>query len=497
MKVEGLADNELLLRRAEIVRREGAHTKCSIQYIARQIHPQKLRSLLQGMRRSIGTDVDVLGGDMDHTRLLRGTITSIEYEVTYTRAMLVITVESFSRKADLANKRFCRIYQDTEKTFGSVAAAVHPNEVDVEIADAALDSCPIPGIVVQNDETDFQFLCRLTHSAGRPVFVDDTSSRPALVIGARDWGAQAIEEKDIREVSGSLNEDCVTIELRTDKPLQLGGVAQLEGEQYIVYGERILFENNEYTYRYGLRAQKPSAVEAWMLETEFACAGAARVANNEDPEHLGRLQLEFLQDSGPSTLDCRGYEDRLPGQRAWAPYLPVLTEACDGVAMFPDPGEVVHVIVEKGVCMVDGCLRRKALASAIEDPRIRGAVLRGQTWLLHDEQLDSDMFGTKLTIHQEKVQIDRESTSMGINDDGLTVLVDKTHLILAPDKAVAEAASVKVQASGEVAADARTVTTSASDKTVTKTKTAQIEASDVRVSAQGAVRIATRSFDVG
>lgn len=439
MTVSGL-ETEGILRRLELRHSEGAHAVCTAEYLLPGVDRVRHQAIIQKLQRQLGREAAV----EDARRVyLRGTVQEVGGTIGFSHSTAVVTIAALTRETDRTPRN--RIYQDPEKTFASLCSAARMKGAGIEIMDDKLKNVRVEEIVIQDGETDFQFLRRLAHAMGRPLFADSTQCR--LTIGADDHTGGSIAEEDILSLSFSLTEQLEQVVLKTRALLSLGMGAKLGGKLYAVYDVRLHYEDGESVFCYTLRAPnlwEPARAEAGV---KFFCAGRAEVTARDDPQHLGRIQVKFLD-----------LEDALPGERAWAGYLPLLTEGDGGIVALPDPGETVEVFVDRGACFAVGCRRGTPLRRRLQDSAVRAAVLRGKALYIGEDKLEGAGFDCRLALDKDeltlslgkaRLQLSEELSQLRCGNSKLNLNQD-TAQMLSRVSAEFQAEAVKIEGSSSV-----------------------------------------------
>lgn len=411
------------IRDIEILKQVNSHSVCSVTMFL-----DDSKSLFR-LQHLIGKEMSV----EDNERIyMRGIVTSVSGTSGYSRTAAVVTIRSLSCKTD--EMPACRIFQDTKKTYADIFQALEKKAAVIQASDQNLYQKHEPGIVCQYWETDFAFAVRIASENSCDVFVNDTDTVCMLNIGKSTGRFEhKIENGDILSLSWSLDEQTDFMEARLRAYYELGSVIVMENQSYVVISSRLLFHNGETECSYGLR-RKLSESPLRHCKRQTFHVGLARVAGNEDPDSLGRIQAEFLD-----------FEDALPSNRIWIPYLPPLTEKDGGQVLIPDRGETVHVFVENGQCYADGCVRQVPFGAQSGDVNARTLSVRNHFLTFTDNRVQAKSLGYELTVEEDSLHIGRDGVTIDITKNEVSVTCQEACLKLNANRSCMEGKSLRLR----------------------------------------------------
>lgn len=418
MTVYGL-EKEGRIQDIEIEKHVNQHSVCRV-------------SLLLNEERQLFGLQDLIGREMvveDDVRIfMRGTVESVSGRTAYSKTTALVTLISFSSQSD---KESCsRIFQDTEKTYGDVFHVLEGAHMRVQVVNGDFARLKEPKTLVQYGETDFAFAVRTAGEKGYGVFVNDTDTTCMLNIGR--WIGETgriVKSRDILSLSWDLNRHEESLKIRLRTYYEPGSLLNVEGRDYVAVSLKILFHNGESDYDYVLVRESVFG-KADQGERRTFPLGLAKVAANEDPENLGRIQAEFLD-----------FQDSLPANKTWITYLPLLTEGQGGQVFIPDPGEMVHIFAEDGNCYADGCVRRTAMAEAFQDVKERSFGVRNQSLAFTDRGIQVKSFGYEFVVEENGFHAAGQGVKIDAGKESLYIECGDVRLRLDVQKAGLEAAS--------------------------------------------------------
>lgn len=116
--------------------------------------------------------------DGQPSRLFYGGIHSIRMMQQQEYAVVEVTVQTTSNRLD--TKKNSRTFQNTAKTYGQILNGILEGggTVSVTVTDK-----PIGGLIMQCNETDWEFLVRMASQLGALAFTDITAREPHIYIG--------------------------------------------------------------------------------------------------------------------------------------------------------------------------------------------------------------------------------------------------------------------------------------------------------------------------
>lgn len=387
MTVRGLEDMGQI-RRIEIIKREGCHSICRVEIAAAD------EGYALWLRDKTGAAVTV---ENEEQILMRGVVKDIAGCVTYLGITLTVTVISSSSHLDKTAEN--RIFQSPDKTYRQVMEWLSSENVVIEILDQEFACKREPGVLIQNGETDFAFVHRIAKENGFSVFVDDTNRKKILIHIAKSVPGivRDIPRREIKTLEFAVSADETALKLRLNSLLDLGSLVRVDGYEYVIMGCRLTEENGTVSCDYELRKCSNRDREI-RKNREAVRLGWGIVVSNEDPEHMGRIQVVF-----------QDLEDCVTGGFLWIPYLGNLTEKGGGVLLFPDRGECVEVLCQAGECVALGCVRTIPIDKDCQNTADRIIRLRGKKMVMKEELLSVSCGAARINLNEEAIQLQADS----------------------------------------------------------------------------------------
>ncbi|MEY8516987.1 phage baseplate assembly protein V [Lachnospiraceae bacterium 29-84] len=421
------------IRKIEITKKSNSHSRAYVEIL---LEEERLFQL-QGM---IGEEVKI---EDERQIYMRGTIETVAAQVSYIKSTAVVTIVSFSAHTDEAC-RF-RIFQDTEKTYQDVCGVISKKDALFQITDSQFSVQKEEGVLIQDGETDFAFMVSLAAAHGQDVFVNDTDTKCVINIGTyADIRSCEIKREDMLYYESAVSKSREELSIVARAWHELGTQATVEGKTYIVAEAKAVYQDGHASYSYVLRKELSQEEQ---VRWKRGPLGKARVVENKDPDHLGRIQVEFLE-----------WEDGMPEHKIWMPYIPLLTEGGQGAVWIPDVGETVHVFTDHGYCYADGCVRQTALSEAQRNVQDRTFFVRNKAVTVNEKKVAVEGFSYRIQLEEDKLSIVNDNITIAIENDKITAGCNGTKLnldagtiqLLAKSKIDAKAGKIDMEGSSTV-----------------------------------------------
>ena len=334
-----------------------------------------------------------------------GTVTGL----TVTKGIDCCHVEAIvqGRTFSLDQEQRCRIFQDNTKKVSDILSRMGLKEMHC----SAEDDEEIQNVIVQNHETDWQFLKRLAACTKKHLFPGEK-----IRFGNPLRDKQTIQENDIIEMQVSLcqNRSCAVCRLK--KRLNLGERAELYRKDFFVDTVTYKKCNEEYIFEYHLSECVP---KQGYVNLPFYIL-AAEVKDNNDPERLGRVRLEYLEP----------YEDVMKENSMWTECGSSWASKGLGSACVPLKGDIVEVHIWDNSTRVLSSKRLEAFDSRVENPDTRYILTGPQTHIaVNDEKvfIDNSAFRCEMTGDSFKLNC-KDSCEIGISEKEITAVLNKSSL---------------------------------------------------------------------
>lgn len=396
MTVKGL-ENIGIIQEIGIQKKINTHSICQVSLFLEN------DETLSKLKEKIGVEVCIEDEDRIY---MRGAVREISFDRVFSGSRAVIHIVSFSDKADRNRNR--RVFQNTKKKYSDIISELNSDACFFQITDQELAELQEPLLILQEDRTDFEFVRSIAQNCGRYLFVNDTDRKCILSIGV-DCGAEGrkLSEENVIKYSAVLTETNEKIRIKTHDYLEFGKTMAYEGQVYVITAVTICHKNGSTEFEYTLEKQNGKMSDRDYISTWL---GRAKVTDTADPEHMGRIQVSFLE-----------YEDSTEKDKMWIPYLPCLTEKEQGIVLIPESGETVHVFCKGGVCYSDGCVRETALAEKIRDVAGRSILLKDKYISFQDKKAELEVFAGKIQIDEGEFMLSNSGGEIKIEKDRMLI----------------------------------------------------------------------------
>ena len=346
-----------------------------------------------------------------------------------------ISVRAASTSVLLDEKKHARIFQAEDKTMNDVLSRLEltkeVSQVKLEAADS-IKNAKYEKVIVQNRETNFSFLKRCSEALAVPLWVRDAQEQLRLKLDnlAAVAPVNHLEDKDILTWQVTAEGQQMHIRTQLKRYIELGRKLPTEMGDYVVTALCAAYENGRdvFTYRlqkyteYRLPEGGPDFV--WEMPLRLL----AKVTNNRDDKHMGRIQVHF-------TGNQPEYKDLDEKKARWLPYRSPYTGKKNGLVFLPDKDDQVEVTLLHGGSYAVSAYRYAALDEEGQNPdekylgnnftrRIRWREKSLELWsgktkiILDDEKIDLVIGKTQLRLDQEGLHLKtgQEQTQLNLTD---------------------------------------------------------------------------------
>lgn len=409
--------------------------------------------------------------DIDGTLVMCGKVKNIEGQNTYSGAAVDVLIVSDSLESDTI--KTSRVYQSPEKKYKDICNILS-DDAKIEIKKDDLATQTVEDVVIQQNETDFQFANRIADENNTKLFVcSNERGNNRIIINDSLNKTYSLKENDIISAKIKITEYSELIEFEYKDYIELGTKVSYDNQEYVVVYLNAIYKDDNTRFYYKieriLREKEQSKNTINLISL-----GRAKITNNKDNENLGRVQVEFTE-----------LEDALNDKKSWIQYINVFTATDGGIFFVLDVEEIVEVIFQNDKCFAYGCIREKAVAEKINNTDNKSVKIYDKTCVIEKDRISFDAWDYKGEINENEIFIKNKEYNITMKKDTITLGSYKN--IITIDKNQIDS---KVNGKAEIQiTDKNVVSSIGSGKATLTTNSLEINASSV-------VNVTTGKFNV-
>ncbi|MDO5296538.1 MAG: phage baseplate assembly protein V [bacterium] len=339
-----------------------------------------------------------------------------------------VEVRALSLSAAECAEEHTRIWQSPSKKLGEVLSAskLALAANDLRLA-PALAAQPYAEPILQNQESNFAFLLRMSAYMGIPLWIDDTKKGKGAIALAEALSETAREiaaEDILRYVADREKSGRQSFTLTLPKYLPFGSKVKIAGEsgEYVICALHVELRREIYEFSYQLQPYAPWKYQAapWPRLEKAVCLKGI-VENNRDEQNLGRLQISF-KEAGIQEMDA---------ERMWMPYHSPYTGLAGGMVFLPDNGDKVNAVFSNEGLYASAALRENVLAEEcrkIEDKYLGNNTL--QRIFFRDKSLMIASGDYSMLMDEEKIKLTVGESTVTMSKEAITLKQGPTELLL-------------------------------------------------------------------
>ena len=343
-----------------------------------------------------------------------------------------VDVRAVSLSAVEDEELYTRIWQNPEKKIGDILSQTKLalNLCDLRLSES-LNIQKYPLAVMQNQETNFDFLKRISGYVGIPLWVEDIKSGKGSIVLSETISdmTNEINPEDILryKISKSKNGKRV-IAMTLKNYLPFGSKVKIyhESVEYVIYDLQIDLIHEVYEFTYILEPYVPWRYEASkIVHLEKTTYIKGKVENNKDEKNMGRIQVSF------GNADVQDMDT----ERMWIPYQSPYTGLAGGIVFLPDIGDIVNVIFSNEGIYATAALRENILADECHNVSekyignntkqrifLREKELKiasgDHIILLDDEKIELTVGESKIALTKDKISLQQGNTKLLLMNKG-------------------------------------------------------------------------------
>ncbi|WP_334075110.1 MULTISPECIES: hypothetical protein [Paenibacillus] len=404
------------VRYLHVDRQFNEHTQCNLSIIMTEEH-----AMLCLEKGSMRDTVHIRRKNPEGTEYwFSGGIAAVDMDVE--DGIWHVSVKAISRTYDMDHQRMSRSYQNKNLTYTSLIKQLVAPYKDGDAMNEATDpDATIGKLLVQYQETDWQFMKRLASLVGTVILPDVVLDAPRVYFGVPDfsWEKQLhvyrytmtqdrelylqthVGYSDARTNSA----DYISYEVTSSQYVQVGDNVSFKGQMWVVYSADMRYDQGIVTYAYKLVQR--SGIRS-------------RVKHNHRIQgvSLGGKVISRANNMVKVHLDIDEEHDN--GGNWWFPY------SSEGNNMFhalPEEGARINVYFPGGE-------EKKAIA--INAVRGRHEEMKGRTVFQKPTTKVFHVPGNaKMELGEDGVLFEKNTVRLHLNADDITLESDENILIVA------------------------------------------------------------------
>ena len=424
-QIEGITEFEL-------TKHEGRHSRLNFAALISEGAAEKFLAFT-GKNISVTTD--------DNAPIFFGRVESVEVENSLGASKVFAECVSFSISEDEEEKT--RIFHNPEKKFSDVLStarlSLKNSNLKLSADFAALKYLPV---ILQNQETNFQFMARLAKNFGRRFWILDTMEQANFFIDSSvNKSARKISNAQIVSLRHSKFGKQYKFFVKSQNFFDIGQVVTLENitGEFIITGLKISLENESYFFYYELEENKlepPKIPDAPIFAKTFKLH--AKVKNVNDPKNLGKIQVTF---------DDKFVEDMDEKNPLWIPYRTPYSGKNSGIVFIPDEGDSVEVFFTNEEIFCAAALRENSLAE--ECRKVAEKYIGNnskQRIFFREKSLEFYSDKYKILMDERGIELTVDKNSIIINKQGILLQTADSKISLAKDAVLKIGGKIELQA---------------------------------------------------
>lgn len=417
MRVSGFDKVNGYFENFSIKKTFGEHSICKFRM---NIRDEEAVALMGKVGQPLGVMLSV----ENPTPVFFGEIYDIALERAISRTCIEVVAFSDSKKID--EDKHTRIFQKPKKLLGEILnqSRLKLKNCRVNLA-GELAAKPYEKILLQNQETDFEFIKRLANYCGARLWIVDTrQGKASLTVGrCLEDSAHKLSQEDIFFCRIGRNKNLKTMQLITKKYFSLGTTVYV-GEnpcKYLITALEIRQVHGSDEIFYELEEFKPQAFKFNAAPLEKTVKLKAHVKNSRDLENRGRIQVQ---------VDAAYAEDE-DAEKFWLPYRSPYSGKAGGIVFMPDAGDAVELIFSNDDCFVGSTLRENKLQEEcrqVSDKYIGNNSLQRIFW--RENSLEILSRDNKIFLDKEKIELAVGENKILINQKSIVLQTSKNKISL-------------------------------------------------------------------
>lgn len=418
MKITGF-EKIVFLTRFTIIKQINRHNICSFQGVV----PNKESISLM---KKIEADIEVIWQDEisgKECKIFQGFVSEVKLIENFRETLVEVTAFSTSAKED--EDTYTRIWQDPEKKYGDIIAKQPLNMSSFEIKlSEKLEKESCAKIILQNQETNFEFLRRMAKYKGFSLW---TEAKKIYITDSLFQKVTTLNCNEIIRYESKVKHGIRSLKITLTRYLPFGSIVQIEDErcEYVIEGIKVEKRREVYEFSYSLSERKKnSSFQEKLQHFEKTVIFSGKVVNTEDPENMGRIQVDLGGE----------HREDLSKNKMWIPYRTPYTGKAGGIVFIPDKGDAVEVFITNEECYACAALRKLTIPEEcknVQEKYIGNNYERRIFWRENNLEIASGKY--KIIMDNEKIELSSGKSKITMEEDNITLSQGESKIFIGAD----------------------------------------------------------------
>lgn len=365
----------------------------------------------------------------DNVPIFWGRVESVEVENCIGAARVFVSCVSLSIFEDEEIKT--RIFHNPDKKFSDV---LNPSRLslkaDLKVA-SDFSNLKYAPVILQNQETNFEFMARLAKNFGRRFWILDTLEQANFFIDSSvNKSVRKIDAAQIISIRKKKIGNQFKFFVKSQHFFDIGQTVTLENivGEFVIISLKVSLESEAYFFYYELEENKLAALQspaAPFLEKTLKLHG--KVKSTKDPQNFGRIQVTF---------DDKFVEDMDEKISLWIPYRTPYSGKNGGFVFIPDEGDAVEVFFSNGEIYCAAALRENPLAAECQNVA---------------EKFIGNNFKQRMSFKEKSLELFSDKYKILLNEKGIEISVGENSIVLTEQGILLKTKDSKVSMSKDIA----------------------------------------------
>lgn len=404
----------------QITRKINEHSCCEIKVVVKNEVSTVINKYKSLISQPISLSI-IEEKNGSEKNIFSGYIEDVEIGISNIECVLTLRCYSNSKKDD--KEKNTVIFQSTEKTIGDIVKKIKFNS-NITFLENGIEEIEIYNPVVQNNETNFNFVRRIISKNRKCIISESLLSSTRIWVGKREGNSYKLGD-NYTEIKFKEKKNFIEVCL-INQHYELGDILEILSEKYYIVESKTIYRDEVCYCNYILTKEYEDVVEEEnsLLDRKFL----GEVIENKDEKLLGRVQIKFKE------------EKEMSGEKYWYKILTPYVSKDTGFYMTPSKGETVIVEFNEEIePYILGSIREQGHEN-FENPNnlfIKNDY--GKEFNITEKEINIISLFDKvfISLDEEKIEINNGTTGIYVekdkitfqNEKGLFVIDDKITLL--------------------------------------------------------------------